>query len=268
MTASTKPKTPSMSIPVRAGIPRPSIEAFCKKASRLTLSQIVDKVEVKERLVVNGLSRSKEYTVQLDFFPEAEYRAEHDATPLEILSAFSAAFPLLFKKEVLAEMKKLDADLKTQMNEVGKGRAESTDGARAAGGGDDDAGEDEGRARRRDEERSELGDGDAEDEKRARQSRQQATYESDDDGELADEDEELDEGAALEAAYADTAPADDAMDEDGVAKPKKKGVTLKARAEAVGQSMMEIFTPVTSFAFTGDGCTISLEVCVLLFVFI
>lgn len=273
MTASTKPKTPSMIVPVRKDVARGDIEVFCKKANRLTLSQLVDTVTVKERLAVNGLARSKEYIVDLAFFPAEEYRKEHDVEPSEILAAFAATFPLMFKKEVLTEMKKVDADLKGQKAELGKGKAakESAAGRAANGGGDEDDGKDQGTSRRRNEENSEMGDGDAEDEKRARQSKQQATYESDDDRE-GDEDEDYDESAAIEAAYADGRENDAIsvdQDEDGKSKEKvrRKGKGLRAQVEAVEQSFMELFSFTKSFSFKEDGCTIGLEVSSYRFLF-
>ncbi|TFY66559.1 hypothetical protein EVG20_g4537, partial [Dentipellis fragilis] len=123
MTASTKPKTPSMTMTVTEGNTEEEIDTFCRRGSRLSLSQVVDTVQVTERLVVEGQARSKHFTINLTFFPEEEYKAEYSVETEEVLAAFSTRFPMLLKKEIQVEMKKLDADLKGQIAEIGKGKA-------------------------------------------------------------------------------------------------------------------------------------------------
>ncbi len=46
-------------------------------------------------------------------------------TPTEILGVFAARFPLALKKEIAMELKKLQADLKSHLSDLGKGRAEA-----------------------------------------------------------------------------------------------------------------------------------------------
>jgi hypothetical protein len=261
MTASTKPKTPSMILPVRKGAPRPIIDVFCRKATRLSLAQVVDGVTVKERLAANGQSRNKEYTISLMFFPAAEYRKEHDVEPSDILAVFAVTFPSLFKKEVLAEMKKVGDDLKNQMAEVGKGTTvKNRDNAPANDGGEGDDGEDEGQSRRKADEASELGDGDAEDEKRARQTKEQASYESDDEVEGGNDDDVDDLNRAIEQAYGDGQDMDVDEEEITQRQRKVKGNSLRAHAEGVEASFKEIFKPLKTFSFKEDGCTIEVEV--------
>lgn len=267
MTASTKPKTPSMTMTIPASIPIPSIDSFCKKASRLTLSQVIDVVTVTESLIVNPndqSTRTKHFTIDLAFFPASEYTTEYDVTPKDILAVFGAMFPLILRKEIVAEMKKLDEDLKNQMAELGKGKNPSGD--EAPGGGDDDgevndSAEPKGRSGKDDDEASEVGDGDASGEKRRRQAKQVATYESDDDEDenVASEDEFGDAG--VEAAYADKGDSDD-EDEDGEKNSKKSKVpgSLKAAVAKVEQEFLQHFPQATSFKFTEAGSTIELEV--------
>ena len=64
-----------MTMTVQSGIPLTDVDVFCKKASRLVLSQIVDKVTVKERLTVNGDARRTEFFIDIIFFPREEYEA-------------------------------------------------------------------------------------------------------------------------------------------------------------------------------------------------
>ncbi|KAJ7590794.1 hypothetical protein C8J56DRAFT_858082 [Mycena floridula] len=185
MTASRKPKTPSMTMKVREGTLPEDIELFCKRASRLTLSQVVSEVAIVEQLIVQGDARRTNFTVRMTFFPQEEYESEYAADPWQILSCFATRFPLILKKEIASEMKKLDVDLKTQMAELGKGKRKDSKDAAPDADGDDEVDADPKQKRGGDEE-SEAGDGDADDEKRSRQRKEQASYSDDED----EEDEE------------------------------------------------------------------------------
>ncbi|CCM05554.1 uncharacterized protein FIBRA_07781 [Fibroporia radiculosa] len=256
MTASTKPKTPSMTMQVRQGVPLSDINEFCKKATRLALSHLVDKVVVKERLTALGETRTKDFTIELKFYPKAEYQAEYDVQPAEILAAFGSRFPLMFKKEIQSEMKKLDADLKSQMKELGKGKAvrdrAPTRGPDGAEVDDDDANEGGG-AIKDDDEASEVGDGDATAAKRQRQTKEQATYDDDED----DDEMELGEydDAEIEAAYASQA-GDSDMEDDGDIQIDEDLVAEVAKVEGL---FMENVPPATSFSFSDSACTIGLQ---------
>ncbi|KDQ64322.1 hypothetical protein JAAARDRAFT_187666 [Jaapia argillacea MUCL 33604] len=250
MTASTKPKTPSMRISSRKGVSAPEVDVYCKKASRLSLSQIVDAVSVKECFVINGAARNKQYTINIQFYPEAEYTAEYDVKYSEILAVFGSRFPLILKKEIMTEMKKLDSDLKSQISQLGKGKLVRE----KAGGGGDDEDDDEGDAapaKGADDDRSEVGDGDAEEVKQAAKKKEQATYESDEDEGSGDESE----GAAIEAAYAE--------DDDVVMakEPTKKTLlssSLQEQVSKVEHHFMQQFSQATAFKFNKSGCVIEL----------
>ncbi|PSS35416.1 hypothetical protein PHLCEN_2v1571 [Hermanssonia centrifuga] len=254
MTASRKPKTPSMTMAISQGVSAEDIDAFCKKAGRLTLSQVVDKVTVKETLSVEGASRSKEFTIDLVFYPQAEYEVEYDVQPSEILSAFGTKFPLILKREIQNELKKLDQDMKTQMAEIGRGKA-----VRDQPGGAEDADEDgdkdtSKRKDKDDDDVSEIGDGDATSAKRERQAKEQATYEEDEDDEDAEDDimKQYDDDE-IEAAYAS------ADEKDDTEKLRSVSESLAKQASAVEQLFMENFSYTTSFTFNDSGCTIALR---------
>ncbi|EEB96509.1 hypothetical protein MPER_04347 [Moniliophthora perniciosa FA553] len=101
MTASQKPKTPSMSMQVRAGISQEDIDRFCKRASKLTFVPSLSKrVAVTEKLVSNGDARRRLYTIEIFLFPREEYEAEYDTDPMEVLACFAVQFPLVLKKEM------------------------------------------------------------------------------------------------------------------------------------------------------------------------
>jgi DNA-directed RNA polymerase I subunit RPA1 len=244
MTASTKPKTPSMTIAVNGGASSTDIGKFCKKASRLTISQVADNVVVKERLVVKGAHRSKEFTIDISFFPPEEYRSEYDVDSPEICAAFAARFPGILRKEIQAELKRLDADLRTQIAALGKGKVvrETADMGGEEGGEEVD---DEAAVPRRGDDASELGDGDAEDAKRAKQRKEQATYESD------DEDAESDGAANKDDENADE------DDEGGTMDTQEAKNKSEFKVENL---FLENCPFATSFNFNPKGCKIELSV--------
>jgi hypothetical protein len=260
MTASLKPKTPSMTIPMAKGVSVDQADTFARRASRVTLSQIIDSVTVDERLTINNRVRRKQFTIDIAFYPEEEYRAEFDVSPTELVGAFGTRFPLILKREIQLEMRKFAADLKSQIAELGKGKAtpRGEEGASAAAG---DVGEDadadaaEPGPRRDDDDESEVGDGDTTMEKRHRQKQQQASYESDEDEEVESDIEPLE--ADLEAAYAlDT---EGAANDEPRKKPGKKG-GLKEVVRKTEEAFLGNFSNATAFNFSASRCTIELEV--------
>jgi len=252
MTASEKPKTPSMTMKIRQGISQEDIDIFCKHASRITLSQIVENVVVREIFKVEGKARRTVFNIDINFFPPEEYTTEYNVEPMEILNAFSGRFPLTLKKEIANEMKRLDADLKSQIAELGRGKK-----SRKKESASDDA-DDDGEAPRKkkdDDEESEVGDGDADDDKRARQKKQKASYESD---EEQDEGEgELDD-AEIEAAYAED--EDDMNVDESEKKKKRKDSTLEEEADRVADLFIQHLIHASSFLFTPSQCNFELEV--------
>jgi len=259
MTASRKPKTPSMTITVAKGIYADQTDAFARRAFRLTVSQVVHRVTVEEWLTVNNRARRKEFKIDIAFYPEEEYRAEFDVSPAELVQAFATRFPLTLKREIQQELRRLAADLRNQMSELGKGKAvprgeHSASGA--AGDGEDvDADAGEPATRRDDDEESEVGDGDASREKHQRQKQQQSTYESDDDGDT-EGDLELPE-ADLETASA--LDVGEAVNGELEKKPVKKA-RFKEVVSEVEQAFLENFPSATAFDFSASRCVIQLEV--------
>jgi hypothetical protein len=242
MTASTKPKTPSMRITVRPGHSAEEIKRFCKAASRLTLSQVVESVIVTEKLAAEQGQRNKIFTIRINFFPEEEYRAEYDVTPAEIKKSVGSKFAQIVKKEIQVELKKLNADLKNQVSALGKGRAvrqsRSGTGVVAEEVNDDEPAPANDGA-------SEIGDGDADTAKRARQQAEQVSYESDEESgaELGDE--------ILEASHAEPEKKEMEVDEE----------MPKAKAPNNVEQMFYLNLPAaSSFKFSAKQCTIQLTV--------
>lgn len=242
MTASTKPKTPSMRITVRPGHSADEVGKFCKAASRLTLSQVVESVIVTEKLAAEHGQRNKIFTVRINFFPEEEYRTEYDVTPAEIKKSIGSKFAQIMKKEIQAELKKLNADFKSQVSALGKGRAVRE--PRNGGGVAAEEADDEEPAPANDG-ASEVGDGDADTVKRVRQQAEQVSYESDEEG-----DEEMEEGA-IETAQTELEKKEMEVHEE----------EPKAKASNNVEQMFYLNLPAaSSFRFTAKQCTIQLTV--------
>lgn len=245
MTASTKPKTPSMTLMVKAGTSSDSVQAFCKRATRLPLSHIVDNVTVEERILP---SRRKKFSVKIAFYPATEYKEEYDVTLSEILSTFGTTFPLILKKETQNELKKLTTEVKSQFSDIGKGRVEGQSAAISDG----DDGEP---APRGNDDRSEVGDDDADHVKRMNQSKQQATYESDDDDDgkaLAEFDD-----VGIEAEFEAGSDEDSKIDDDASEEAEKSD--LSAKAGNVQELFMRNLQPATAFGFSDSGVSFELE---------
>jgi hypothetical protein len=259
MTASRKPKTPSMTITVARDISEDQADAFARRASRLTLSQVVEKVTVEERLTVNNRARRKEFTIEIAFYPEQEYRAEFDVSPIELVHAFGNRFPLTLKREVQLEIRRIAGELKKQTAEIGKGRAIPEGEGGAVGAAENaenvDADVGEPAPRRDDDNDSEVGDGDASREKSQRQKQQQASYESDEDEDTLDDVEPFE--AELETASA--LDGEGAANDELLKKPRKK-LGLKEVVSRVEQEFLENFPNATSFDFNSSRCIIVLEV--------
>ncbi|KAG7096730.1 hypothetical protein E1B28_004143 [Marasmius oreades] len=252
MTASQKPKTPSMTMRLRAGTLQEDVDRFCKRATKLTLSQIIERIAVTEKLQTNGDARRRLYTVEIFFFPREEYEAEYDTDPTEVLSSFGVKFPLTLKKEITAELKRVDADMRSQISQLGQGKKSKSKDRDTAEGDDDE----EPRSTRKDNDESEAGDGDADEAKRARQQKQQVSYESDDDFEDNDEEMVLYNDEELEAEYADEMEV--AQDEtDPEVKYKTK--SFNAYVKRVGDMFQRNFQLTNSFEFECSKVTIVLN---------
>lgn len=206
MTASQKPQTPTMKLPLRETTTDENIAAFTKEVSRLTLAEVVDRVTVTEQLTSKDIeannNRLRKYRVHLQFFPPEEYTKEYDCSPLTLHQSLAFNFALRLKKEV---QKELAIAVKAAVQDMAVGR-----GVRVREGDNE---EDEGTVRRRGRD-EDLGidddDGDAGQDKRTRQAKQHEYEEDETENRLADlednierlidEDEEEEEGLDIDPA--------------------------------------------------------------------
>jgi hypothetical protein len=253
MTASTKPKTPSMTLPTKSAIPLSFITTFCKRVSRLTLAQVVDNVTVSERLLTSGEMRRTEFTVRMTFFGKEECREEYDVLPEEVLEVFGARFPLLLKREMSTEMKKLDADLKSQINDLGKGKKTGNDVEEVV---DADTREEEEAGGRGEE--SDGEDGDIGDAKKARQKKLMESYDSDNlDGEDTDGSEMgMDDAADIEATNSSRREDNERAREAA----KTDRGRLCAQVAVVSDLFERNFPLGKDFTFSENACTFKVEV--------
>ncbi|KAI6130350.1 hypothetical protein EDD16DRAFT_1689702 [Pisolithus croceorrhizus] len=245
MTASQKPKTPSMTMDVVPGTSEKDIQTFCKRASRLALSQIVDSVTVKERLVVKDDARRTEFQVDIQFFPEDEYVAEYDIQAVEVLAVFGARFPFILRREIVSEMKKLDADLKRQMDQLGKGKA-SKEPVAGEEADEVEQGDNNGKGndKKAADSESEADDGDAEDAKVAMRKKEKASDIFNDD--------------AIEAAYASD-EGGEASDTRDFGRPLGRRSSLRDQVDEVAELFQENLKQAASFEFTATSCSFKLE---------
>jgi len=239
-----------MNLELVSGVRPEDVDIFCKGASRLTMSQVVEGVTVTEAFVVDGEARQTRYTVNIIFFPREEYEAEYNVKPPEILAAFATNFPLALTRETRWELKNLDADLNSQIADLGKGKTTKARGG--DGDGDDGEGESQPATKEIAEgEPSDTGDWDAEDWKQAKRKRQQASYESDDEDESDDADEYASEGE-------DTVRDD--IEDKAAGKPFGRTGNLQKKAKLVERHFISNMPQATSFKFTEAACTFEIKV--------
>ncbi|KAJ3341934.1 hypothetical protein HDU93_003755 [Gonapodya sp. JEL0774] len=223
MTASTKIKTPLMSLPLLDSVTDDEALEFCKQVSRLNLSHIVDDISVRETLSSKGANagpRHKIYILRIGFWKRQDYAEEFDVSERLLERVLERKFVPALEKAISQDLRKSRTRRKAAQtaenadDEVGKpqkGFSESRRGKTNAGGEEGGVAEDEGvsslrnrsgaardvddmdpddedEAAERDEEDAE-GDGDASAAARNQKKKQLASYEDDVEEEDEDEDE-------------------------------------------------------------------------------
>lgn len=107
MTASASIKTPTMSMKLLPNVKEADAELFAKDQSRVLLSQLIESVEVTERLKtsVSG-GESKQYRIKLKLFTEAEYQTEYNVSKHEIEDVIARRFTKQLRDRIFKEIKK------------------------------------------------------------------------------------------------------------------------------------------------------------------
>lgn len=106
MTASTQIMTPTMTLVMNEEMPKDHSVRFAKAISKLSVAEVIDKVQVKERIAVNGYSRAKVYDINLEFFPAEEYTAEYAIQIKDVQNTLQTKFIPKLVKLTRAELKK------------------------------------------------------------------------------------------------------------------------------------------------------------------
>lgn len=286
MTASSTIKTPTMRLQIKPDVTQEQIEHFCKTASKVTLSQIVEEVTVDQKLssktAENAFSRDTIYTVRMKFYPQEEYTQEFRTNPEEILRSLDRTFSPLFDKEIMKALR--TATKGAKLSDVGK--AQKIAGQTTETGDNVDAGdavgamEDEMAIPKRRGEEEEL-DMDADDARRAAQTKEVAMYDDADEASDSDEDGQdkilkyATDSTALEAAYASDSDDDDAgsvgsddIDEaGGDALARKEQRLAKAdhhdkmeRLERMFENRSKFVQHIEFDKENGEWCTMELQV--------
>jgi DNA-directed RNA polymerase I subunit RPA1 len=275
MTASKKIKTPTMQLPILASVTDETLKTFCQDTTRLTLSQIIDEVTVRERLTAktqaNGFSRQKLYTVRLQFYPKSDYTSEHNITPESILLGIQRTFVPLLDRNILKQIKQNDKEIKSQVGDMGKARKVSAamtakaivdgEGALEAEGANQVADDTE-------------GEGD-EEARESTQAKQQAEFDSDEDEEeevdddvaAAAGDEEVDEDDEFKKAFPDSGSevGDDDSEDEETPEALEKAARLDAlsrmkKIERKTAGLSRYVDKVTFDKVGGEWCEFDLEV--------
>ncbi|KAF9387865.1 hypothetical protein CPB97_001922 [Podila verticillata] len=180
MTASTKLKTPTMTLNINPKVNESQLQSFCQDTSRLTLAQLIDNVQVTERLIsksaANNQKRHKVFAIRLNLFREDEYKSEYGVSSSDVEEVIENQFVKKLTTAILRDLKRVYRKTKgASEEEIGKPSkvkkmAESADMDDEHEVSRRDAGGDE----------SDDGDGDATAEKMSKQSKQQASYDEPD----------------------------------------------------------------------------------------
>lgn len=157
MTASTNIMTPTMTLMLNEELSEEDSEKFAKAISKLTIAEVIDKLQVKERISAEGNSRSKVYDIHIEFFPAEEYTEEYAIQIKDVQNALQTRFIPRLVKLARAELKKREDEktlksYSTAQPEIGVSVGTIEEAPRGAedgdGPGDDDNEDDEDDAKR------------------------------------------------------------------------------------------------------------------------
>lgn len=265
MTASRSISTPTMTLHLIEELPKEEGERFAKNISKLTIAQIVDKVEVGEKTGPGVAHHSaKIYEVRLTLFPANEYCETYAITIADVLYAMELNLvpnlATLIKKELKRKGESKSGET-AALPAVGKsmrktGAKEVEETAVDAEGGDDDIDDD--------------GDDDATNNKQKQNQAEATTYEDPDEEEekiakaaqrATSPEEPEDEGIGASPKEGDIdSQAEESDSEDGSEDDQKTAIRNSAKVREA--RIMEKSPAVTSFKIdprTAEVCTITFE---------
>ncbi|KAL5364699.1 hypothetical protein BJX96DRAFT_138163 [Aspergillus floccosus] len=250
MTASANIMTPTMTLVLNEELSKEHSERFAKAISKLSIAEVVDKVQIRER-ISSGSTKAKIYDIEVTFFPADEYCAEYAIKVKDVQNTLQNKFIPKLVKLTRAELKKRQDEkalksYSTAQPEIGVSVGTIQEAPRAPEGANDPADDD-------DEE-------DEDDAKRARgaQNRSnQVSYEGPEEEEI-EMVQQLDAPEDDEEDVAPKQPRDvemeDASDDDSDEETKD----TKLREEDIRNKFHEV----TQFKFDpkkGNSCTVQLQ---------
>nr|ALK02047.1 RNA polymerase I largest subunit [Starmerella magnoliae] len=107
MTASANIKTPQMILPIAEGVSDEQADVFCKAVTRIMLSQLVDKVEVTERMGFNSSDQYvRSYSVRINLYSRKEYEDEYDVKQHEVEHVLSNRCLSMLEDAVVKEVRR------------------------------------------------------------------------------------------------------------------------------------------------------------------
>lgn len=242
MTASKTPATPTMKLLLRDSTRDTDIEPFIKQVSRVTLSQVVERVTVTEQLAKGDGARQRKYTVLVELYPPSEYETEYEVSPTQVHESLAFNFSQQLTKEIKAEITRAIKSQEENLN-VGQGKKMNLRGD-ADGEDEDNAASASGNRRKGRDDELDDDDGDAYQAKRQQQTRQ-LDYEDDDDNDsgIADYEDYVERGAG-----ADVDADEEALDTDAMEKAKKDQA-----ADLLSEAFRKWCKFATSFSFDTHG---------------
>lgn len=172
MVASAKIKTPSMDIPFLVGVSERQAEKLRLHLTRVTLAQVLERIEVREKVDVP--TRCRVHILKFVFLEGSEYSRNFCVKPKHVLEYFEETF---LRQKLCPALKKINKKTKEEDIEVSKETGEG----RAGGSDEDDDDNDDGGKKTSDafQERQKKGTGE--------------------DHESSDEEPEMDDADATEA---------------------------------------------------------------------
>lgn len=176
MTASKNIMTPSMTLTIKPEISDTARDNFCRRATKLRLSEITDEIQVTESVIKGDSGASKEYRVVLKFFPESEYGPEF-GIDRRLVEKSMVMFSKRFEYLIMKELRKQGINISLKNVDQGESNIEPIDDIIADMDPKqrvDDLADEEA-------EESDAGDNDASDAKRAAKRQQMASYDAPED---------------------------------------------------------------------------------------
>jgi DNA-directed RNA polymerase I subunit RPA1 len=238
MTASKKPATPTMKLLLRDTTRDEDVEPFIKTVSRVTLSQVVERVTVTEQLSgKTDMARQRRYTVLVELYPSKEYETEYEINPKQVHESLAFNFSQQLTKEIKAEITRAIKSQEDNLN-VGQGKKMNLKGDHGEVPEDEDAPTNQRRGR---DDELDDDDGDAYQAKRAQQTRQ-LDYEDDEDAEsgIADYEDYVERDAGGE-------------EEEGVDKDPMEKAQIDQEADLLSEAFKKWCKYATSFSFDNHG---------------